>query len=35
MIEDVPQIVGLDFNRVKVMLRGEGYRVVDARIMVR
>jgi hypothetical protein len=35
MIEDVPQIVELDFNPVKVMLRGEGYWVVDARIMVK
>lgn len=35
MIEDTPQIAELDFNPVKVMLRGEGYWVVDARIMVK
>ncbi|UCG67632.1 MAG: acetate--CoA ligase family protein, partial [Deltaproteobacteria bacterium] len=35
MIEDTPQIAELDFNPVKVMPRGEGYWVVDARIMVK
>jgi len=35
MIEDNPQITELDFNPVEVMPRGEGYWVVDARIMVR
>jgi len=35
LVEDIPQITELDFNPVKVMERGEGYRVVDARIMVR
>ena len=35
MIEDIPQIAELDFNPVKVMPRGEGYWVVDARIMVK
>lgn len=35
MIEDIPQIVELEFNPVKVMPRGEGYWVVDARIMVK
>jgi acetyltransferase len=35
MVEDVPQIAELDFNPVKVMPQGEGYWVVDARIMVR
>jgi acyl-CoA synthetase (NDP forming) len=35
MIEDIPQIAELDFNPVKVMPRGTGYWVVDARIMVR
>ncbi|HUT69397.1 MAG TPA: acetate--CoA ligase family protein [Desulfatiglandales bacterium] len=35
MIEDSPQITELDFNPVEVMPRGEGYWVVDARIMVR
>jgi acetyltransferase len=34
MIEDAPQIAELDFNPVKVMVRAEGYLVVDARIMV-
>jgi acetyl coenzyme A synthetase (ADP forming)-like protein len=35
LIEDIPQITELDFNPVKVMPNGEGYWVVDARIMVR
>jgi acetyl coenzyme A synthetase (ADP forming)-like protein len=35
MVEDIPQIAELDFNPVKVMPRGEGYCVVDARISVR
>jgi acetyl coenzyme A synthetase (ADP forming)-like protein len=35
MIEDIPQIAELDFNPVKVLERGQGYWVVDARIMVR
>jgi len=35
LVEDIPQIAELDFNPVKVMPRGEGYRVVDARISVR
>jgi acetyl coenzyme A synthetase (ADP forming)-like protein len=35
MIEDSPQITELDFNPVEVMPRGEGYWVVDARIMVK
>jgi len=35
MVEDVPQIAELDFNPVKAMPRGEGYWVLDARIMVR
>ena len=35
MIEDSPQIAELDFNPVEVMPQGEGYWVVDARIMVR
>jgi len=34
MIEDVPQIVELDFNPVKVLSRGSGYYIADARIMV-
>jgi acetyltransferase len=35
MVEDIPEITELDFNPVKVMPRGEGYWIVDARIMVR
>jgi acetyl coenzyme A synthetase (ADP forming)-like protein len=35
MVEDIPQIAVLDFNPVKVMPRGEGYWVVDARISLR
>ncbi|MCJ7808388.1 MAG: acetate--CoA ligase family protein [Dehalococcoidia bacterium] len=31
----MPQIAELDFNPVKIMPQGEGYWVVDARIMVR
>ncbi|MDD5509225.1 MAG: GNAT family N-acetyltransferase [Dehalococcoidales bacterium] len=34
MIEDVPQIVELDFNPVKVLPRGRGYYIADARILV-
>jgi len=35
LIEDIPQISELDLNPVKVMPRGEGYWVVDARILLR
>jgi acetyltransferase len=35
LVEDIPQIAELDLNPVKVMERGKGYWVVDARIMVR
>ncbi|MBI2869674.1 MAG: GNAT family N-acetyltransferase [Chloroflexi bacterium] len=35
MIEDMPQILEMDLNPVKVLPSGRGYRVVDARIMVR
>jgi len=35
LIVDIPQIAELDFNPVKVMPRGEGYWIVDARIMLR
>jgi acetyltransferase len=35
LVEDIPQISELDFNPVKVMPLGEGYWVVDARIMLR
>ncbi len=34
MIEDIPNIAELDFNPVKVMAQGEGYYIVDARIML-
>lgn len=35
MVEDIPQVAELDFNPVKVMPRGEGYWVVDARISLK
>lgn len=35
LVEDVSEITELDLNPVKVMPQGEGYWVVDARIMVR
>jgi acetyl coenzyme A synthetase (ADP forming)-like protein len=35
MVEDIPHIAELDFNPVKVMPQGEGYCIVDARIMLR
>jgi acetyltransferase len=35
MVEGIPQIAELDFNPVKVMAEGEGYRVVDARISLK
>lgn len=35
LVEDIPEIAELDLNPVKVMPQGEGYWVVDARIMVR
>jgi acetyl coenzyme A synthetase (ADP forming)-like protein len=35
LVEDIPQLAELDLNPVKVMERGEGCWVVDARIMVR
>ncbi len=35
LIEDISQIAELDFNPVKVMAQGEGYLVLDARIMIR
>ncbi|OGP55798.1 MAG: hypothetical protein A2Y65_01745 [Deltaproteobacteria bacterium RBG_13_52_11] len=35
LVEDIPEIAELDLNPVKVMGQGEGYWVVDARIMVR
>jgi acetyl coenzyme A synthetase (ADP forming)-like protein len=35
MVEDIPEIAELDLNPVNVMPRGEGYRVIDARIMLK
>jgi acetate---CoA ligase (ADP-forming) len=35
MVEDIHQISELDFNPVKVLPKGEGYWVVDARIMLK
>jgi len=35
LIEDVPEIAELDFNPVKVMAQGQGYRIVDARVLLR
>ncbi|MDD5126689.1 MAG: GNAT family N-acetyltransferase [Dehalococcoidales bacterium] len=35
MVEDVKEIAELDLNPVKVMPQGEGYWVVDARILVK
>jgi acetyltransferase len=35
LVGDVPQIAELDLNPVKVMPKGEGYWVVDARVMVK
>ena len=34
LIEDLPQIVELDLNPVKVLEQGKGYVVVDARVMI-
>jgi len=35
LVEGVPEIAELDLNPVKCLAQGEGYRVIDARIMVR
>ncbi|MBI2909547.1 MAG: GNAT family N-acetyltransferase [Chloroflexi bacterium] len=35
MVEDIPEIAELDMNPVKVLRRGEGYWVVDARIILK
>jgi acetate---CoA ligase (ADP-forming) len=35
MVEDIPQIEELDFNPVMVMPKGEGYWVIDAKILVK
>jgi len=34
MVEDLPQIQELDLNPVKILARGHGYVVVDARVLV-
>lgn len=34
MVEDISQINELDFNPIKVMPRGDGYYIVDARVML-
>jgi acetate---CoA ligase (ADP-forming) len=35
MVEDIPEIAELDLNPVTVMTKGKGYRVIDARIMLK
>jgi len=35
MVEDIPEIAELDFNPVNVRRKGEGYGVVDARIIIK
>ena len=35
LVEDIPQVSELDFNPVKVMPQGEGYWIVDARILLK
>jgi len=35
MVEDIPQIDELDFNPVMVMSKGQGYRVIDVKILVK
>jgi acetyl coenzyme A synthetase (ADP forming)-like protein len=35
MMEDIPEIAEMDLNPVNVMPRGEGYRVIDARIKLK
>jgi acyl-CoA synthetase (NDP forming) len=35
LVEDIPQLAELDLNPVKVMSQGEGYWVIDAKIMLR
>ncbi|MBI2852055.1 MAG: GNAT family N-acetyltransferase [Chloroflexi bacterium] len=35
LVDDLPQVAEMDLNPVKLMPRGEGYRVIDSRIMVR
>jgi acetate---CoA ligase (ADP-forming) len=35
LVQDIPEINELDLNPVKVLPAGEGYRVVDARILIK
>jgi acyl-CoA synthetase (NDP forming) len=35
MVEDIPEISELDLNPVNVRSQGEGYWVVDARIIIK
>jgi acetyltransferase len=35
MVEDIPQITELDMNPVKVFPKGQGYCIVDSRIMIK
>ena len=35
LVEDLPQIREMDLNPVKAMPRGEGYQVVDCRVLLR
>jgi acetyltransferase len=35
LIEDIPEIAEMDLNPVNVMPKGEGYRVIDARIKLK
>lgn len=35
MVEDIPEISELDLNPVKVLPRGEGYWILDARVMIK
>ncbi len=35
LVEDIPEITELDLNPVKVMPRGEGYWVIDSKVMVK
>ena len=35
LVDDIPEIAELDFNPVKLLRRGEGYWIVDARISVK
>jgi len=35
MVEDIPQITEMDLNPIKVLPQGQGYCVVDSRIMIK